>query len=75
MDFSETFPAELMWILPLIVILFLWEAVLKLLAMWKAAQRKELLWFVLIAIFNTVGILPLLYLILSKDNKEEEKEN
>lgn len=72
MDFSEAFPAELMWIIPLLVILFLWEAVLKLLAMWKAAQRKELLWFVLIAIFNTVGILPLIYLILNKKEQEEE---
>ena len=74
MDFTEAFPTELMWILPLVVILFLWEVVLKLLAMWKAAQRKELLWFVLIAIFNTVGVLPLLYLILSKDTKEEKED-
>ena len=60
-----------MWLIPLIVVLVIWELVLKLLAMWKAAQRKELLWFLVIAIFNTVGILPLIYLIVNKDKKEE----
>jgi len=68
-DFS---PTDFVWIIPLLVILFIWEVVLKLLAMWKAAQRKELLWFVLIAIFNTLGILPLLYLIITKDKNEEK---
>ncbi|MEA4983014.1 MAG: DUF5652 family protein [Paludibacter sp.] len=64
-------PTEFMWFIPLIIVLFIWDAVLKLLAMWKAAQRKELLWFVLIAIINTIGILPLIYLIVNKDKKEE----
>lgn len=68
-DFS---PTDFVWIIPLFVVLFIWEVVLKLLAMWKAAQRKELLWFVLIAIFNTLGILPLLYLIITKDKNEEK---
>lgn len=68
-DFCST---EFMWLIPLIVVLVIWELVLKLLAMWKAAQRKELLWFVLIAIFNTVGILPLIYLLLNKKEQDEE---
>lgn len=64
-------PTEFMWFIPLIVVLVLWDTVLKLLGMWKAAQRKELLWFLVIAIINTVGILPLIYLIINKDKKEE----
>ena len=72
MDCSQFLPTDFVWIIPLLVILFIWEVVLKLLAMWKAAQRKELLWFILIAIFNTLGILPLLYLIITKDKNEEK---
>jgi hypothetical protein len=64
-------PTEFMWFIPLIVLLVLWELTLKLLGMWKAARRKELLWFLLIAIINTAGILPLIYLIINKDKKEE----
>jgi len=63
-------PTGLMWLIPLVVVIFLWDAVLRLLGMWRAAQRKELLWFVLIAIINTAGILPLIYLIINKEKKE-----
>tara|TARA_Y100000310_G_scaffold238224_1_gene241571 strand:- start:284 stop:487 length:204 start_codon:yes stop_codon:yes gene_type:complete len=30
--------------------------------MWKAAKMNHKIWFVAIAIFNTVGILPILYI-------------
>lgn len=63
-------PTEFMWIIPLVIVLILWDATLKLLAMWRAAQRKELLWFLVIAIINTAGILPLIYLIINKEKKE-----
>jgi len=71
MCLTDFIPTELMWLVPLIIVLCLWEGILKLLAMWKSARRNELVWFVLIAFINTVGILPLLYLLLTKKNKEE----
>lgn len=31
-------------------------------ALWNAAHRKELLWFILLLVLNTFGILDLIYL-------------
>ena len=54
------------WIIPLIVVLALFDAVMKAIAMWKSARNNHLVWFICIAVFNTVGILPIVYLILDK---------
>ncbi len=49
----------------LLLILFLvaWEMVWKGIALWKAGTKKQLAWFIVMFIFNTAGILPILYLI------------
>jgi len=45
-----------------IAVVAIWEAVWKLIAMWKAAHKDSVVWFIVLAIFNTVGILPILYI-------------
>ena len=49
------------------VLLALWDGTWKLIAMWKSARRNQLGWFICLAVFNTVGILPILYLALSRE--------
>ena len=44
------------------VILGIWEAAWKAIALWKAARNSHLAWFICIMIFNTVGILPIIYI-------------
>lgn len=39
-----------------------WEMIWKAIAMWKAARNGQRNWFVFILLFNTIGILPILYL-------------
>jgi hypothetical protein len=39
--------------------------------MWKSARRNQLAWFICIASFNTLGVLPIVYLILSKNKQVE----
>jgi len=46
-----------------IVLLAIWDAVWKLIAMWKSARHHQLAWFICLAIFNTIGILPILYIV------------
>jgi len=46
------------WILVVIVI---WSIVWKLIALWKAARKGHMTWFVILALVNTVGILEILY--------------
>lgn len=63
----EFFPSSYVWLIPLVVIISLFDAVMKAIAMWKSARNNHLIWFVCIAVFNTVGILPIVYIILDKN--------
>jgi len=56
----------LTWLLPIIIILALWEGVWKLIAMWKAGRNNHLAWFICIAVINTVGILPIIYILMHR---------
>jgi len=58
------------WLVPFIVVAAIWDAVWKLIAMWKAGRNNELTWFICIAIFNTLGILPIIYILLDKKKQE-----
>ena len=46
-----------------LVILGIREMVWKAIALWRAGTKKQLAWFICMFIFNTAGILPILYLI------------
>jgi len=45
-----------------IPVLVIWEGVWKGIALWRAARNSHLAWFICIIIFNTVGILPIVYI-------------
>ena len=60
---------------PIVLILFAWDVVWKSIALWKAARNDQLYWFITVAILNTVGILPIIYILFFQKgkNKEEKK--
>ena len=60
--FFETFR----WLIPIILILFVWESVWKVIAMWKSARNNHLGWFLCITLINTLGILPIIYIMKNK---------
>lgn len=62
------------WVIALIVVAIIWEAVWKLIGMWKAAKDSSVPWFIVLAIFNTVGILPILYIYVFSDRKASRKK-
>lgn len=65
-------------VFPFLAFLIAWELVWKIVAMYKAGQQKELWWFICIFIFNTFGLLPIIYLLIDsmkKENIELSKEN
>ncbi len=58
-----------------LTILFVWSFVWMLLALWKAAKKGSVAWFIILAIINTVGILPILYIfVFSKMKKKPSKK-
>lgn len=46
----------------LFVVILIWSAVWKLLALWKAARRNSVPWFIILFLVNTIGILEILYI-------------
>ena len=46
-----------------VVLLAIWDGVWKLIALWKSARHNQLGWFICLAIFNTAGILPIIYIL------------
>jgi hypothetical protein len=47
----------------LLVLVAIWDGVWKLIALWKSARNSQLAWYVCLAIFNTAGILPIIYIL------------
>jgi sorbitol-specific phosphotransferase system component IIC len=73
MENLQQFTGMLTWLIPIIVLCSIWDTVWKLIGMWRAGRNNDLAWFICIAIFNTMGILPIIYILLD-NNKSEKKE-
>ncbi len=54
------------WFLTIILILVVWDVVWKLIALWKSARNGHLAWFICLGVLNTVGILPIIYLLINR---------
>jgi len=52
----------------------LFELILKGLALWKSARKNQNVWFIALLVVNSMGILPLIYLVLNRDQKEAPKK-
>ena len=55
-----------------LLIFVLWSIVWKGLALWHSAKRGEAVWFIILLIVNTGGLLELVYLFLIKKIKLSE---
>jgi hypothetical protein len=66
METCPVFGISLWIVYAIIAILAVWDFVWKLIALWRAGRNNHLGWFICIAIFNTAGILPIIYLLLHK---------
>jgi len=56
----------------LLIILTIWDMIWRGWALWRSARREEKWWFVALLIINSIGILPIIYLVFfSKDKKKK----
>lgn len=68
---------EYLWV---VIILLLLTLPLKAAALWRAARRGHINWFLVLIILNTMGILEMLYLFvfshwgLEKKNQQQEED-
>ena len=59
--------SHLAWLIPFIIIATIWESVWRIIAMWKSARANHFGWFICIALLNTLGILPIIYIVRHKN--------
>jgi len=59
-------------LLALLIILAVWDLIWKAFALWRAGHKNQLGWFLAILILNTVGILPIIYLLLTKNDGSKQ---
>lgn len=59
----------------LFLVVIIWSIVWKLLGLWKSARNGSIIWFVVLAITSTLGILPILYIyVFSEMGKKKPAE-
>ena len=63
-EINQSFPT---WVIVLVLVLVVLEITLKGMALWRAARNQSKGWFIVFLLINTAGILPLIYLLASKN--------
>lgn len=61
-----------LWILGLIII---WSLVWKGIALWKSARNGQYIWFIVLLVINTLGILEIIYIFLVAPKKKFGSNN
>lgn len=64
-DFQTLFD-DYSTLIGIVLFLLVVDVILKLITLWQSARRKQLVWFIFLALINTLGILPAIYLILNR---------
>lgn len=60
----------------LLTVALIWSVIWKALALWKSARKNSPIWFVVLLVVNTLGILEIIYIFLFSELKfDEDKEN
>ncbi|MDA8093803.1 MAG: DUF5652 family protein [Betaproteobacteria bacterium] len=54
------------WMIVWLPLAIVWDLVWKGLGLWRAARRGQTLWFICMLALNTVGILPIVYLLVTR---------
>ena len=71
--FLELTATQLGVSLAILIILLIWTVIWKALALWKSARLNQPIWFVILIIINTLGILEILYLFVFSKMKNNKK--
>lgn len=58
-----------------IILLAVWSIIWKGLALWKSAKNQHKVWFIIMLIVNTVGILEILYYFIFSKPKNLNQNN
>lgn len=52
---------------PIIILLVISDLILRGVSLYRSAQKGQTVWFVALLIINSLGVLPIIYLLINKD--------
>jgi hypothetical protein len=67
MTFIQTLAENPNWLIPVLIWTLIWKGT----ALWKCGQHNQIRWFIAILILNTLGSLPIVYLIWFRRDKNK----
>ncbi len=70
MDYLKLVTDELGISLYVLIGILIWSSIWKLLGLWKAARKRSVVWFIVLALINTMGILEILYIFVFSEMKQ-----
>jgi heme A synthase len=53
-----------------LVVAGIWSAMWKGVALWNAARNSQIVWFIVLLVVNTLGILEIIYLLFFRNTKQ-----
>lgn len=62
MDYGTPFGLAEWLLIVLLILAVVWSAIWKGIALWRAARNHQLVWFVVLLIVNTLGIIEIIYI-------------
>lgn len=65
-NYYNEFGSQSNWFSIIFLFLIL-DLILKGLALWKSAKKNQNVWFIALLVVSSMGILPLIYLLLNRD--------
>lgn len=68
MDYNDLTDNQIM----LIAVIAIWDMIWKGFALWRASKNNDQNWFIAMIVINSVGILPIIYLLMHKSDSSEE---
>ncbi len=68
MDYNDLTDNQIM----LIAVIAIWDMIWKGFALWRASKDNDQNWFIAMIVINSVGILPIIYLLMHKSDSCEE---
>ena len=73
----EAYMQQNPWLLSLLIVILIWKLIWYGFAIYRSIELKQKKWFVVLFvcafILNDLGLLPILYLVLNKTPKKENK--
>lgn len=58
----------------LLIPFVLFDLIIRGFALWRSARKEQNIWFIALLVVNSMGILPLIYLILNRDEPTSSKK-